>query len=62
MGHKLGPKRHVSIATLVRLLLAMSMVIWDRESGPFRPFFTVFAISGQVENTISPWGKQPSQK
>ena len=62
MGHILGPKSHVSIATLVRLLLAMTTEIWDRECGPFRPVFAVFAILGQVGKTISPWGKKPSRK
>ena len=42
------------------LLLAMTMEIWDRECGPFRPISTFFAILGQVGNTISPWGKGPS--
>ena len=62
MGHMLGPKSHVPIATLVGLLLAMAMDIWDRECGPFRPIFAVFAISSQVGNTIFPWGKGPSQE
>ena len=48
MGHILGPKSHVSIATLVRLLLAMSMDIWDRACGLFRPIFVVYAVLGQV--------------
>ena len=61
MGHILGPKSNVSIASLVRLLLAMTMEIWDRECGLFQPKFAVFAISGLVENTTSPWGKGPSQ-
>ena len=61
MGHILGPKSHVLIETLERLLLAMAtMEMWDRECGPFRPNFAVFAILGQVGNTISPWGKGPS--
>ena len=62
MGHILGPKCHVSIATLVRLLLAMAMEIRDRDCGPFRPTFAVFVILGQVGNTISPWGKGPSRE
>ena len=61
MGHILEPNSHVSIAASVRLLLAMTMEIWDRECGPFRPIFAVFAILGQVGNTISPRGKRPSQ-
>ena len=62
MGHISGPDSQVSIAILVRLLLTRTMEIWDRECGPFRPIFTVFAILGQVENTMSPWGKGPSQE
>ena len=62
MGQTLGPKSHLCIAILVRLLLALTMEIWDRECGPFRPIFTVFAMLGQVGNTISPWGKQPSEE
>ena len=50
------------IAILVRFLLAMTMEIWDRECGPFRPIFADFAILGQVENTIFPWGKGASQR
>ena len=37
MGHILGPTAHVSMATLITVLLAMTMEIWDRECGPFRP-------------------------
>ena len=62
MGHILGPESHVSIASLLRLLPANALEIWDRECGPFRPNSAVFAISGQVGNTISPWGKGPSQE
>ena len=62
MGHILGPKSHVSIASLVGLLLPMTMKIWDRECGPLRPFFAVFAILGQDGDTIPPWGKGPCQK
>ena len=62
MGHILGPKSHVSTATLVRLLLAMAMEIWDRECGAFPPIFGVSVILGQVGNTTSQWGKRPSQK
>ena len=57
MGHILGPQSHVSIATLVRSLLVITMEIWCCECGPFQPIFTVFAILGQIGNTISPWGK-----
>ena len=51
MEQTLGPKCHLSIATLVRLLLAMTVEIWDRECGPFRRLFTVFAILCHVGNT-----------
>ena len=61
MGHIFRPNSHVSIATLVRLLLAMTMEIWDRECGPFLPILAVFAFLGQVGNTISPWRNGPSQ-
>ena len=62
MGHISGPKSHVSIAFLIRLLLALELKIWDRECLPFWPNFAVFSIIGQVGNTISPWGKGPSYK
>ena len=62
MGHISGPESSVSIATFVRLLLAMTMEIWDRQCGPRRPIFAFFAILGQVGHTISPWGKGLSQK
>ena len=62
MGHILGPTSHVSIATLVILLLAMKMEIWDRDCGPFRPNFAVFATLGEAGNIISPCGKGPGQK
>ena len=62
MEHILGPKSHVSMAFLARLLLAMTMEIWHRECWPFGQIFTVFAILGQVGNTISPWGKGRSPK
>ena len=52
----------MSFAILVRLLLAMTMEIWDRECGPFRRNLAVFAILGQFGNIISPWGKGPSQE
>ena len=61
MGHILGPKSYVSLATLVRLLLAMTIEIWHRECGPFWPIFAVFLILDKVWNTLSPWGKGPSR-
>ena len=62
MGHKLGPKSHVSMATLVRVLLAMTAEIWDRECGVFWAFFVVFAILGKGGNTTSPLSKGPSRE
>ena len=62
MGHILGPKSHVSIASLLRLLLAMVMEIWYRECGPFMPNFAVLAILGHIGNTMSSWGKGPSRE
>ena len=61
MGHISGPKSPVSPARLVGLLLIMTMETWDRACGPVRPIFAVFAILGQVGNTISRWGKEPCQ-
>ena len=58
MQHMLGPMSNGSIATLVRFLLAMAVEI----CGPFWLNFAVFAILGHVGNTISPWGKGPSQR
>ena len=36
--HILGPKSHVSIASLVERILAVAMEIWNHECGPFRCF------------------------
>ena len=44
MGHIYVPKFHVSITHLVRLMLAMTMEIWNPECGPFWTIFAVFAI------------------
>ena len=60
MGHILGSKSLVCIAPLLRCLLAMAMEIWDRECGLFRPNIAVFAIPGQVANSISSSRKEPS--
>ena len=60
MGHILGPTSHVSVALFLRLLLAMVMEILDRDCGPFWPNFAVFAVLGNVGNTIPSWGKRPS--
>ena len=60
--HILGPKSHVSIASLVGRILAVAMEIWNHECGPFWPNFAVFAIVCHIGTTISPWGKGASQK
>ena len=62
MGHIVAPKSHVSMRILLRFLLAMNTEIWDRECGPFRPIFAVFAILCHVGNTISPWGRDLPRK
>ena len=59
--HKLGPKSHVSTASLVERILAVAMEIWNHECGPFWPNFAVFAIVCHIGTTISPWRKGPSQ-
>ena len=48
MGHILGPKSHVSIATLVEFLLAITMKICDLECGLFQRMFAVFPILGKT--------------
>ena len=60
--HILVPKSHVSIASLIGRILAAVMEIWDRECGPLRPNFVVFAIMGHIGITISPWGEGPSEE
>ena len=59
--HILGPKSHMSIASLVERILAVAMEIWNHECGPFWPNFAVFAIVCHIGTTISPWGTQSSQ-
>ena len=59
--HILGPKSHVSIASLVERILAVTMEIWNHECGPFWPNFAVFAIVCHIGITISPWGTESSQ-
>ena len=54
--HILGPKSHVSIASLAERILAVAMEIWNHECGPFWPYFAVFAIMCHIGITISPWG------
>ena len=60
--HILGPKSHVSIASLVERILAVAMEIWNHECGPFWPNFAVFAIVCHIRITMSPWGTGFSQK
>ena len=59
--HILGPKSHVSTASLVGRLLAVAMETWNHECGPIWPNFAVFAIVCHIGTTISPWGNGPSQ-
>ena len=62
MGYVLGSKSLLSPASLLALLLAMVMEIWDRDCGPFWANFAVFASLCQVGNTLSPCGKGPGQE
>ena len=58
----LGPKSHMSIASLVERILAVAMEIWNHECGPFWPYFAVFAIVCHIGITISPWGTESSHE
>ena len=60
--HILGPKSHMSIASLIETILAVAMEIWNHECGPFWPNFAVFAIVCHIGTTISPWGRGSSQE
>ena len=60
--HILGPKSHVSIASLVERILAVAPEIWNHECGPFWPNFAVFAVVCHIGITISPWDTESSQK
>ena len=60
--HILGPKSHMSIASLVERILAVAMEIWNHGCGPFWPNFAVFAIVCHIGITISPWGTGSSQE
>ena len=60
--HILGPKSHVSIASLFERILTVAMEIWNHECGPFWPIFAVFAIVCHIGTTISPWGTGSSQE
>ena len=57
----LGPKSHVSIASLVEKILAVAMETWNHECGPFWLNFAVFAIVCHIGTSISPWGTGSSQ-
>ena len=46
MEHILGPHSHVPLASLLRLLLGMTMEIWERGCGPLRPIFFFFCHLG----------------
>ena len=59
--HILGPRSHMSIASLVERILAVAMEIWNHECGPFWPNFAVFAIVCHIGTTTSPWGTESSQ-
>ena len=59
--HILGPKSHMSLASLVERILAVTMEIWNHECGPFWPNFAVFAIVCHIGITISPWRTRSSQ-
>ena len=54
--HILGPKSHVSTASLLVRILAVAMEIWNHRCGPFWPNVAVFAIVCHIRTTISPWG------
>ena len=58
--HILGPKCHVAIASLVGMILAVAMEIWNHECGPFWPNSAVFAIVCHIGTTMSPWGTESS--
>ena len=60
--HILGPKSHMSIASLVERILAVAIKIWNHECGPFWPNFAVFAIVCHIGMTISPWGTGSSRE
>ena len=60
--HILGPKSHVSIASMAEQILAVAMEIWNHEYGQFWPNFPVFAIVYHIGTTVSPWGTESSQK
>ena len=60
--HILGPKSHMSIASLVERILAVAIEIWNHECGPFWPNFGFFAIPCHIGITISPWRTESIQE
>ena len=60
--HILGPKSHMSLASLVERILTVAMEIWNHECGTFWPYFAFFAIVCHIGITISPWGTGSSQE
>ena len=60
--HILGPKSHMSLASLVERILAVAIEIWNHECGPFWPNFAVFAIVCHIGITISPWDTGSSEE
>ena len=52
MGHILGHTSHVSIASLLGLLLAMVIEMWHLDCGPFRPIYTVLPIFAVLGITL----------
>ena len=57
----LGRKSHVSIVSLLGILLDMVIEILSHECGPAKPKFAIFAILCYLPNTIPPWGKGRGQ-
>ena len=47
--HILGPKSHVSIASLVERILAVAMGLWNHECGPFWPNFLFLPLYAILE-------------
>ena len=60
MGHFLGPGAHVCIESLVEILPAMKMEIWDCECRPLWLIIAAFAVSGQVGNRVQGSPLRPS--
>ena len=47
--HILGPRSHVSIASLVERILAVAMEIWNHWCGPFWPNFLFLRLYAILE-------------